>query len=228
MGDCYTQTTVLGVVPLLAAGVADAVQSSLRARHGSHRRARCAFLRACFALASVLIVTRAAAVFAQDESAEQPPHYLALVSAGIPMRLTVTDQFDQSRVAPAFNEVLLGYALPGGRTRHGFGLGVSWILTHDGGYTDPLYAGEQIAIMPAYLVYHTLNTDVIGVGHVGIPILVRGGRAAGLEAGAALMYRLFAGAGLFAEVDLDAYAAGEVALLASLELGAMIDFEVLP
>lgn len=210
MRDCYTRTTVLrlGLLRILGSLVPALV---------------------------ALIARPASPVRAQDEAPEstqaatdQPPHYLAMVSVGVPMRLTVTDQFDQSRFAPAFTEVLLGYVLPGGRTRHGFGLGVSWNMTHDGGYTDPLYAGDQVAVMPAYLAYHTLNTDVVAVGHVGVPILVRGGRAAGLEFGAALMYRLFAGAGLFAELDVDAYAAGEVALLASLEFGAMIDFEVLP
>jgi hypothetical protein len=192
MRDCYTETTVLRVVPLL------------------------------------LLIAICCALPARAQEADQPPHYLAMVSLGVPLRLTVADKFDQDRFAPAFSEVLLGYALWGGRTRHGFGLGVSWNLTHDGGFTDPLYAGDQIAIMPAYLAYHTLNTDVVAIGHVGIPILVRGGRAAGLEFGAALNYRLFSGAGVFAELDLDAYAAGEVALLASLELGIMIDYEVLP
>jgi hypothetical protein len=206
MRDCYTPTTVLRFVPL-------------------------SIVFRCLARLAVLgafALSGAARAQEQEEEREQPPHYLALVSAGVPLRLTVADKFDQSRIAPAFNDVFVGYAFAGGRTRHGFGLGVSWNLTHDGGYTDPLYAGDQFAVMPAYMAYHTLNTDVIGIGHVGVPFLVRGGRAAGLEVGAALAYRLFAGAGLFAELDLDAWAAGEVALLASLELGVVIDFEVLP
>jgi hypothetical protein len=158
----------------------------------------------------------------------QPPHYVLLGSAGVPLRLTLNETFGQSRFAPAFGQVLVGYALPGGRFRHGFAAGVSWNLGHDGGYTDPIYAGDQLALMPAYLAYYELNTDVIGLGHVGVPILVRGGPAAGLEIGAALAYRLFAGAGLFGEIDLDAYAAGTFSLLASLQLGVMIDYEVLP
>jgi hypothetical protein len=164
----------------------------------------------------------------QSDERQQPPHYLLLGSAGIPLRLTLNETFGQSRLAPAFGQVLVGYALPGGRYRHGFGAGVSWNLTHDGGYTDPIYGGDQFALMPAYLAYYALNTDVIGLGHVGVPILVRGGRAAGLEVGAALAYRLFAGAGLYGEVDLDAYAAGTFSVLASLQLGVMIDYEVLP
>jgi hypothetical protein len=188
------------------------------------------------ALCGLVVVTALWLSVAQSAQAQaeprngpdDPPHYLAMVSAGVPLRLTVDSKFGQDRIAPAYGNVLLGYALPGGRYRHGFGLGVSWNLGHDGGYTDPIYAGDQIALMPAYLGYYQLNTDVIAIGHIGVPILVRGGGSVGLEAGAALAYRVFAGAAVFAALDLDAYAAASVNLLASLELGVMIDFEVLP
>jgi hypothetical protein len=69
---------------------------------------------------------------------------------------------------------------------------------------------------------------VFALGHVGVPILVRGGPAAGFELGAALAYRVLAGAGVFAQLDLAAYGAGTFSLLASLELGVVIDYEVLP
>jgi hypothetical protein len=39
---------------------------------------------------------------------------------------------------------------------------------------------------------------------------------------------VLAGAGVFAQLDLAAYGAGTFSLLASLELGVVIDYEVLP
>jgi hypothetical protein len=169
---------------------------------------------------------------AQDASdepeADAPSRIVGMLSAGVPLRLTLDEALDQSRVAPAFGNVLLGYELPGGRLRHGFGVGLSWNMSHEGGYTTPVYAGDQLALMPAYLAYYKLNPDVFGIGHVGIPILVRGGSSAGLELGAMIAYRVTAGAGVFAGLDLDAYNALGFNLLASLELGVVIDYEVLP
>jgi hypothetical protein len=220
MRDCYTARSVIRHAPQLE----DEGSVSFARRPAGRRIA----VSAASAVIAWLLCLAGFAHAQQSDERQQPPHYLVLGSAGIPLRLTLNETFGQSRLAPAFGQVLVGYALPGGRYRHGFGAGVSWNLGHDGGYTDPIYAGDQFALMPAYLAYYELNTDVIGLGHVGVPILVRGGRAAGLEVGAALAYRLFAGAGLYGEIDLDAYAAGSLSVLASLQLGVMIDYEVLP
>ena len=164
----------------------------------------------------------------QDGALEDPPRMLGLFSVGVPLRLTLDDKLDQSRIAPTYGSVLLGYALGGQRLRHGFGVGASWNMGHEGGYTTPVYAGDQLALMPSYLAYYTLNRDVFGVGHVGIPFLVRGGPSVGVEVGAAIAYRVFAGSGVFAALNLDAYGAAGFTLLASLELGVVIDYEVLP
>jgi hypothetical protein len=233
MRDCYTPMSVLRRVPLFDYDQpalldsppqrrAERVRTPQRPSH--MRRGNPNWLL----LAALLAFSTAQPARAQSNDGAQPPHYIALVSGGVPLRLTVNDKFDQKRLAPAFVDVLVGYALAGERYRHGFGLGVAWNLGHDGGYTDPIYAGDQLALMPAYLAYYPLNPDVLALGHVGIPILVRGGRAAGLELGAALTYRVFAGTGLFVQFDLDAYAAGAFSMLASLELGVVIDYEVLP
>jgi hypothetical protein len=210
MRDCYTETSVLPRVPLWKVDRASP----------SHWRNACL-------LASALLVLTVSQVRAQSDD-DQPSRVLLMGSVGVPLRLTVSDKFAEKRFAPAFGNVMVGYALPGERFRHGFALGVSWNLGHDGGYTDPIYAGDQIALMPAYLAYYQLNTDVVALGHVGIPILVRGGPSAGVELGAALAYRVLAGAGLFARINLDGYGAGTFSLLASLELGVVIDYEVLP
>jgi hypothetical protein len=163
-----------------------------------------------------------------EDARTDPGRLLGYGAIGIPLRLTVDSTLGQSRVAPAFADVFVGYALPGGRLRHGFGLGLSWNLGHDGGYTAPVYAGDQFALMPAYLAHYTLTPDVFALGHVGLPILVRGGPSAGLEIGAALAYRLLAGVGVFAAVNLDGFVADSLSLLASFELGVVFDYEVLP
>lgn len=178
-------------------------------------------------LLGLIVCLSASAAHAQD-GGEDPPRMLGLVSGGVPLRLTLDQKLDQSRIAPAYGSVLLGYALAGERLRHGFGLGASWNMGHEGGYTTPVYAGDQLALMPSYLAYYTLNPDVFGIGHVGIPFLVRGGPSLGLELGAAVAYRVFAGSGVFAALALDAYGGVGFNLLASLELGVVIDYEVLP
>jgi hypothetical protein len=210
MRDCYTETSVLPV-PL----------------SNVDRATPAVWLWVCVFAGCSAIAFCAPAAHAQSAE-DQPSRVLLMGSVGAPLRLTLSDKFGEKRIAPAFGNVMLGYALPGERFRHGFALGVSWNLSHDGGYTDPIYAGDQIALMPSYLAYYQLNTDVIALGHVGIPILVRGGPSAGVELGAALAYRILAGAGVFARIDLDAYGAGTFSLLASLELGVVVDYEVLP
>ena len=167
---------------------------------------------------------------AEEPALADPPRYVALASAGVPLRLTVEEDFGQERLGAAFVDLLAGYVLPGGSYRHGFGVGVSWNLSHDGGYVAPIYTADQIAVMPAYLGYLTLSQDFAVLGHVGVPIVVRGGVGPGLEVGAAMLFHLFAGAGIFAELDLAGFAAGDASLsvLASLEAGIMLNYEVLP
>jgi hypothetical protein len=165
-----------------------------------------------------------------ESSPADPPRYLALASAGVPLRLTVEDDFGQERLGASFVDVLAGYVLSGGDYRHGFGIGVSWNLGRDGGYVAPIYTADQIAIMPAYLAYIQLSRDAAVLGHLGVPIVIRGGVGPGLEVGASLLFHLFAGAGVFAEVDLAGFAAGDASMsvLASLEAGIMLNYEVLP
>lgn len=206
-----------------------------------HDRPTSSFSRSAFPSTpptqSVRVLLLMAALFASASSVraqeaepevDEPSRMVGMLSAGVPLRLTLDKTLDQSRIAPAFGNVLLGYELPGQRLRHGFGVGLSWNMSHEGGYTTPVYAGDQLVLMPAYLAYYKLNPDVFGIGHVGVPILVRGGSSAGLELGAMIAYRLTAGTGVFAGLDLDAYNALGFNLLASLELGVVIDYEVLP
>jgi hypothetical protein len=148
----------------------------------------------------------------------------------MPLRLTVQEDYGQKRLGASYVDLLAGYVLQGGSYRHGFGIGVSWNLSHDGGYVAPIYTGDQIVIMPAYLGYIPLSRDFVMLGHLGLPIAVRGGVGPGLEIGSSFLFHLLAGAGIFAEIDLTGFAAGDagVSLLASLEAGIAINYEVLP
>jgi hypothetical protein len=197
----------------------------MRDRHSEHQlriRTRTAFA------AVALIAILGAVPHVRAESADEPARILALVSAGVPLRLTLDKTLGQNRSAPAFGNVMVGYALAGGQLRHGFGLGLSWNLGHDGGYTTPVYAADQFALMPSYLAHYTFSEDFFGIGHVGLPILVRGGPSAGLEVGAAIAYRVFAGTGVFAALNLAGFVGVGLNLLTSLELGIVVDYEVLP
>lgn len=165
-----------------------------------------------------------------DEPRVDPSRYVALASAGMPLRLTVQEDYGQERLGASYVDLLAGYVMPGGSYRHGFGVGVSWNLSHDGGYVAPIYTADQIVIMPAYLAYVPLSRDFVMLGHLGVPIVVRGGVGPGLEIGSAFLFHLLAGAGIFAEIGLTGFAAGDasVSLLASLEAGIAINYEVLP
>jgi hypothetical protein len=186
-----------------------------------------ALLLALCALVALAWTGSVRAQIAADSSGSTP-RMLTMISGGAPLRLTVDRSLGQERVGPMFGNVMLGYLLPSGRLQHGFGVGASWNATHDGGYTTPVYAFDQVALMPSYLAYYQLNPDVFGIGHIGLPVLVRGGPSAGLELGAALAYRVLAGTGIFAGIDLNSHIARGLSVFASLELGVVIDYEVLP
>lgn len=161
----------------------------------------------------------------------EPARYATLLSVGAPLRITRRVELDQGVVAPFYGDVLVGYVLSSARgVRHGVGLGLSTNFSSDGGFTEPVDPGEQLVVMPSYLLYGLLSEDWLALGHVGIPILAAGGRSAGLEIGTGVGYRWLAGAGFYAESSLNGFAgAGStVHLGASLELGVFIDYEVLP
>jgi hypothetical protein len=173
--------------------------------------------------------THAAAQSVRDEA--RPARYIAAWSVGVPLRLGKTADLGQSTFAPAFMDALGGYVFASkARLRHGMGLGLSTNLSSDGGYTEPVAALDQLVVMPSYLLYWDANPDLFGVGHFGVPIVVRGGPNAGAEVAFALGYRWLAGLGTFAEAGLDAFAGASKRLNVSfsLEAGLFFDYEVLP
>lgn len=170
----------------------------------------------------------AAAEAGRDES---PGRYLGSWSVGVPLRLGKNAKFGQGVFAPASTDALGGYVFAGrARFRHGLGLGLSTNLTADGGYTEPVAVLDQLVVMPSYLLYWNAGPDIFGVGQLGLPILVRGGKSAGAEAAFALGYRWLAGFGTFARAGFDVFAGASSTLHAtvSLQAGLFLDYEVLP
>jgi len=167
---------------------------------------------------------------ASAQDADAPERYFGALSSGAGLRLTRNVDFGQTRLAPAYVDVLAGYVLPGGALRSGFGLGASIAYTDDGGYTEPVIALEQLVLMPAYLLRYELAFDWTVIAHAGVPIVVAGGPSCGLEVAGALGYRFLAGFGGFAELGLDTFIGTATTFhpIATLELGVFIDYEVLP
>jgi hypothetical protein len=168
----------------------------------------------------------------EGESAQldPPAHAIAALSIGAPLRITRNVDFDQEVIAPVFVDVLLGVALWTRGWQHGIGLGASLNMTADGGFTEPVGIAEQLVLMPTYLGYHALDDDFLLLGHLGVPIVLGATSTAGVELALGGGYRWLAGVLAYAELSSNMFiGAGTTAnVLVSLELGIMLDYEVLP
>lgn len=183
-----------------------------------------AFFTLACALASV-----SSAGSAQDGAAP-PPHAIATLSVGAPLRLTRNVDFDQDAFAPVFADVLVGYTLWTRGWQHGLGLGASLNLSEEGGFTEPVGIARQVVLMPAYLGYHALDDDFALLGHVGVPIALGQATTAGAELALGGGYRWLAGVLAYAEAGVTAFVGSgtTINVLLSLELGIMLDYEALP
>lgn len=184
-----------------------------------------------FAAVLSVICTFACAIGVSSAQAEeQPQRYVALASVGAPLRLTRDVDLDQSALAPLYTDVVGGYVLSGEHVRHGVGVGLSLNLTKDGGYTEPVAPGEQLAVAPEYLLYVDLGRDALFLGQAGLPIVLTGSQTIGLALSGALGYRFLAGMGAFAELGLESFVgvSSRIHPTVSLELGLFLDYEVLP
>lgn len=179
-------------------------------------------------VAVLLALASSAAAQAADENA--PPHAIAALSVGAPLRITRNVDFDQDTLAPVFVDALFGYTLWNRGWQHGLGLGASLNMTEDGGFTEPVGIADQLVLMPAYLGYAPLNDDFTLLGHLGVPIVLGETSTAGVELALGGGYRWLAGVLAYAELGSDLFiGSGTTAnLMVSLELGIMLDYEVLP
>lgn len=172
----------------------------------------------------------AASARAQDGDIAPPPHAIAALSIGAPLRITRNVDFDQELLAPVFVDALFGYTLWTRGWQHGLGLGVSLNMTDDGGFTEPVGVADQLVLMPAYLGYHPLNDDIALLGHLGVPIVLGDTSTAGVELALGGGYRFLAGVLAYAEAGASMFIGSDTTanVMVSLELGVMLDYEVLP
>jgi hypothetical protein len=182
---------------------------------------------AIFAGALWLAAEPAAAQAEQDE----PLHGLATLSFGAPLRLTRNVDLDQDTIAPAFVDAMLGATLlRAAGLQHGLGLGASLNVTGEGGYTEPVVPGQQLVLMPAYLAFLPLDPDWVALAHLGVPFAVSGVPSVGFEVAVGGGYRCLAGLLAFAELGVTSFmgTTGTMHAMLGLELGFMLDYEVLP
>jgi hypothetical protein len=194
-------------------------------------KARRAHVLATLAFACVAQLALSRSAQAQAAQAQEPPRYLLTATSGASLRVTRNEDFAQETLAPLYADLLLGL-VPGSTPgfRHGFGLGASLNLSEEGGFTEPVAAGQQLVLMPAYLLYRQLDFDFHLLAHLGVPFALVGAESFGLELGGGLGYRLLAGLSLYGELAIDAFL-GERSIvhpLLAAELGVLIELEVLP
>jgi len=184
----------------------------------------------CAAALVLALAFSAAAAHAQDGESAPPPRAIAALSIGAPLRVTRNVDFDQEVIAPVFVDALFGYTLWTRGWQHGLGLGASLNMTDDGGFTEPVGFADQLVLMPAYLGYHALNDDFALLGHLGVPIVLGNTSTAGVELALGGGYRWLAGVLAYAELSSNMFiGSGTTAnVMVSLEVGFMLEYEVLP
>ena len=172
-----------------------------------------------------------------------------LFAAGVgigfrPLR-NLDQPFDQEFLAPAYLDVGGAVFLPGGDLRHGAGLTLSAPIIDDPSGGVSTQAFTQWAFTPSYHLLLPLNRyledmqhDIIQLqGRVGVPLVVTSKLgdsgvdfSVGLELGVAVHIKIFAGLGLYAEVQAGLYGGTNdtVHPLISVDGGLFMDYEVLP
>jgi hypothetical protein len=184
--------------------------------------------RLCCALVACALWLAAAPARAEQD---EPLHGLATLSFGAPLRLTRNVDLDQNQVAPAFVDAMLGVTLLHGSTlQHGLGLGASLNVTGEGGYTEPVVPGQQLVLMPAYLMFLPFDPDWVALAHLGVPFSLTGVPSFGFELAIGGGYRCLAGVLAYAELGFTSFigTTGTLHPMIGLELGFMLDYEVLP
>lgn len=171
------------------------------------------------------------------------PHVLLSAGVGGQLRLGTDDTFDQDATPPIYADVMLGFTMP----VEGFDLGISIDgsvnLQSDGGYTEPVFVYQQWSLTPALLLYHDWGRDWLALVRLGPTFVFVGPTdlpdsssegvslgSAGGELGITGAHRWLAGLLTYAEINLDMWVGegGSRHWTAALELGLLLDYEVLP
>ncbi|MCB9591528.1 MAG: hypothetical protein H6719_02240 [Sandaracinaceae bacterium] len=188
----------------------------------------------------------------QGASSDDPLRIMGYVGGGVGFRLLANldcPVFCHSFLAPAYLDLGAAVYLPGREVRHGVGLYLSTGLSQDNGI-DASSAGQlpltQWVITPSYQLLLPLWRLLDGMDRdelqvqirVGIPLVLGQGLGDpgrvdftfGGELAAAIHYKLLAGFGIYAEVQLDVYGGinDTVHPLVAIDAGLLFDYEVLP
>jgi hypothetical protein len=163
-----------------------------------------------------------------------PMRILGSVGAGSMLRIINDLSLSQERIGPSFLDIAGSYVFAGaGLFRHGATLAISTNLNGEGppppddNGIDPV---TQWTLTPSYLAYLRFNDDFVLSGRAGVNLTVAPYFVPGIEVSAGATYLFTAGLGAYAEVSANVSfgVAPEPSPTASVELGLMIDYEVLP
>jgi hypothetical protein len=163
-----------------------------------------------------------------------PLRILGSVGAGSMLRIVNDLSLSQERIGPSFLDIAGSVVFAGaGVFRHGATLAISTNLNGEGppppddNGIDPV---TQWTLTPSYLAYLRFSDDFVLSGRAGVNLTIAPYFVPGVEASAAATYLFTAGLGAYAEVsaNLSFGVAPEPSPTASVELGLMIDYEVLP
>lgn len=161
----------------------------------------------------------------------------ASLGAGISFRLYYDDYppqnggLGQSPIAPAYLQLRGAYFFEGdGDFQHGVGLGLATNLMADPPeYEVGFNALAQWTLAPTYSVRYWAADEVQLIGSFGVPFALSNiYQSIGLELTLGGIFKIFSGAGLYANVVVSTYFASFVNPLISLDAGLVFDYELLP
>ncbi len=155
---------------------------------------------------------------------------LGLLGAGGTLRLIEYQNLTQTRFAPGFLQLRGAFFFEGeGDIQHGAGLGISANLTGDGSRLSGIDPFAQWTLSPSYFLRYWLDDSWQVMGSVGVPIALSSSfTTIGGEINAYLMWKPFAGLGLYASIGYAMFFANDVHPMLSADGGFVIDYEVLP
>lgn len=174
------------------------------------------------------------------ERQRAPLRVYGRLGAGLGIRLTVEDQFQQDRLSPAFLDLAGGVVIPGtGPVRHAFQVGVNSNLDPDGSGLGGIRPFTQWVVTPSYVARIAFSDDPVPfvqlTARVGVPLTLSPDFNFGGEVAIGAQVLFLAGVGAYLEAGYSLFfggqnRAGDTSMhhILAVSAGATIDFELLP